>query len=132
MGLQSYEDTTNQGQSGHVRGKGRPDQREDQRGRTGRVAPERSENWAVPERVSGEAGPWASLALFAIGGILGQLIKDLEYQLAYQQSSIEWYEAEIQKNQDALEWHTEKLEEVHQRLEETMAHAEAIRRSMDG
>ena len=132
MGLQSYADTTNQGQSGHLRRQGRPDQRENQRGRAGRVASECSEDRAIPERVSGEAGPWASLALFAIGGILGQLIKDLEYQLAYQQSSIEWYEAEIQKNQDALEWHIEKMEQVHQQLEETMAHAEAIRRSMNG
>lgn len=113
-----------------VRGEVGSDQCQAEPRSEGRVIEVGGQSWAIDERVSREAGPWASIAFLAIGGILGQLIKDLEYQLAYQQSSIDWYMAEIKKNEEAVAWHKEKLTDVEERLANLKAHAEAIRQSI--
>jgi uncharacterized coiled-coil protein SlyX len=85
----------------------------------------------LSQRVSREAGPWASLAIVAIGGIFSQLIQDLEDQLAEQDSCIDWYESEIKKNQEALNWHVERKDRLSSRLESIRTQAESVNRALE-
>ena len=63
------------------------------------------------------------------GKDLGQLVaKQLEYQLAYHSSSVDWYEKEIErceaeiiKNREAAEWHRHYLAEAQTDLEDFLA-----------
>ena len=66
------------------------------------------EIWPISERVSGDAGTWIALAFVTLGGILSQLIDDIEFQLAYQRSlqgleqRLETMKAHVQLLQDAI------------------------------
>lgn len=63
------------------------------------------------------------------GKDLGQLVaKQLEYQLAYHSSSVQWYEteiqrchAEIEKFREAMAWHEAYLAEAQADLEDFLA-----------
>jgi uncharacterized coiled-coil protein SlyX len=90
------------------------------------------ELWPVSERISREAGPWASIAFFAIGGILGQLIQELERQLAEQDDCIESYQAKIKQNQEDILWHERKKADVAQRLAHLKANAASLQASLTG
>jgi len=128
--MENKDGSTEKGISGGLRRSDSGIEREAQSGSQAGIERFGGEVWNIPERISREAGPWTSLAFLAIGGILSQLIRDLEYQLAYHQSSIDWYRAEIQKSQGALSWHEDNLAEVEQQLESLKTQAESIKQAM--
>lgn len=125
--MEKNDGTTSQGDTRGLRRSPSADQRQAEPGGKSWFEESGRELWPVSERVSREAGPWASFAFFAIGGILGQLIQDLEHQLAEQDDSIEWYQAEIKKNQAAVAWHQHKKADVAQRLDSLKTNAGLLR-----
>lgn len=114
------------------RGKGDRHNNSDNAGSKARASATSSRDGSVDLGAGGEAWSWANLSITLAGGIISQLIEEVEdqlggveYQLNNAQECIEWYERERSEYQQRLAKLQRRLESL-KALESQLESAEAI------